>query len=188
MACLHALRAELARVVLDLLPDEQMFMDGGTLLGAWRDRRAIPHDDDFDLGILLHDERALDGLCRELQRTLPAPYAARLVTSYATKLEVYDPTHGSYWLAEHGANFHHVTVDLMVYHACGDAVTPMYRLWRFAPPVYRMDQILPLRSLELDGTSFPAPADPEGVLRAVYGSLEQGARYDPVSGRYYEGV
>ena len=44
---LHKLMADLSRF------DVQPFLNSGTLLGYYRDGRPIPHDDDFDLGVLV---------------------------------------------------------------------------------------------------------------------------------------
>ncbi len=77
------------------------FIENGTLLGAMRSGKFIPHDDDFDFAILLNSEfsdakgisEEMDSLLAELQSKLPSPYKSRRVSTYADKIEVYDPSH-----------------------------------------------------------------------------------------------
>lgn len=179
-------RLRLARVVCRLL-DRPHFLDSGTLLGAVRDGRPIPHDDDFDLAVLVRRTSELDALCLRLEAQLPPPYRARRVDTYCDKVEVYDPTRGAYPLGDPygAADFHHVTVDVQGYLRTDDHATPLYRLWKFDAPRYPLATLLPVGSVELCGEPFPAPADPTAVLEAVYGSLSLSAQYSDETGQYF---
>lgn len=103
-------RMALAAVVTRILDDHLheldfeggWFSDAGTALGAWRDGKMIPHDDDVDLGILVLNAKQgtmgngiLPKLRELIAKHLPEQYEARLVTSYCFKVEVYEPAHGA---------------------------------------------------------------------------------------------
>ena len=190
------------------------FVENGTLLGAHRNQRFIPHDDDFDF-CLLHESGEAEAkrvtaeqLLPAVQRLLPAPYRARMVTSYSDKIECYDPRAGFYTLPGPqygGADYPYVIVDLQVYHAstagavAGGVVGAEgedgrdkkcylgnYRAKSSPTQVYRYlaSNVFPLGSIELEGEVFPAPGNVLAALEGNYGSLATGARYNADTGKY----
>ena len=105
------------------------------------------------------------------------------------QIEVFDPTQGSYTLLGDrylGSDYHYVTVDLQSYvPQSGGMIVPRYRA---CPPghetSFRHDDCLPVGSIELEGRTFPSPNHPEAFLTSMYGYLGQGAKYNPVTGKY----
>jgi len=195
-------RLALAVIVRDWLEEAQhsWFIESGTLLGAWRNGNFIAHDDDFDIALII-DKKDVMGelwrLCDILSVALPAPYKCRVTSSYCDKIEVFDPTHGDYALLGDqylGARFHYVTIDLQAYvprpsetsdEMSGRKLVPRYRACpegHAVVPVY--SDCLPVGSIMLEGETFPCPHDTEAFLRTMYGFLGQGARFDPVTGKY----
>merc|ERR1712032_421157 len=120
------------------------------------------------------------------------PYETRVVSTYADKLEVFAPRHGAFDLPGefyHGANFHYVTIDVQAFImvANDNAETParyaaLYRAASSAPKFYTHDSIFPTVPIMLEGEVFPAPREVEQVLEITYGSLEQGAVFNPNTG------
>jgi hypothetical protein len=189
------------------------FVENGTLLGAHRNSSFIPHDDDFDF-CLLHESTEADAkrvtaelLLPAVQRLLPAPYQARMVTSYwsySDKIECFDPGPGFYTLPGPqygGADYPYVIVDLQVYHAstagavAGGVVGGSgadkcylgnYRAKASPTQVYRYlaSNVFPLGEIELEGEVFPAPGNVLAALEGNYGSLAKGARYNTDTGKY----
>ena len=121
--------------VLDKMPSQpKYFLDNGTLLGIWRSGKLIESDDDFDFGILLNaKEFNQDNYMLHFQQDFQTrleqqlqqmgsniKYESRIISTYADKIEVYDPNHGSFPLQGdkyEGARYHHVSVDLQVHLA-----------------------------------------------------------------------
>lgn len=188
-------RTQLARAVTAALDNSaahyRYFLDNGTLLGLMRDGALIDCDDDFDLGILVAEAdfspawmRALsDTLVHELRATC---YEVRIVSSYAQKIEVFDPTHGSFPLVGErygGADFHHVSVDIQA-HVQGllgvrIAHSDFAHRGLLPTPIYE-----PMGALSYSGVVWPVPQDCQGFLAWLYGYVGHGAVYDSVSKLY----
>ena len=188
-------RTELARTVAVALDSAgaqyPYFLDNGTLLGLVRDGALIDQDDDFDLGILVAEAdfspawmRVLnDTLAHELRTT---PYEVRIVDTYAQKVEVFDPSYGTFDLVGErygGANFHHVSVDLQphVQGPLGVRVAHSDFAARGLVPTAIYE---PMGALSYGGVVWPVPADSAGFLSWLYGYVGHGAIFDPVSKLY----
>ena len=125
--------------------DVQPFLNSGTLLGYFRDGRPIPHDDDFDLGILVkgdtEDEAAQNWrhfvkAVGEKIRVINKGSFVALKLSNGVKVEIF-----ACW-----------TVDgnLFVHPYCWEDVGE--------------DALLPMAQLNVRGRNFLIPADPNAVL------------------------
>jgi hypothetical protein len=183
-------RLVLAKIVGDFFKttDITWFLDGGTLLGAYRNGSFIAHDDDFDTAIYFPQYRGpedLGKLKRELEEFLPDPYAVRLVTSYAHKLEVFDKTSRQYKLPEHfykGANFHTVTVDLQVMTDKDDSVVYLHDLLEHVK--VPKATIEPTGKIQCEGITFNSPHLVNDFLKALYGYIGEDSKYDPKTKLY----
>jgi len=179
---------KLATILRDsVLPSNlEWFIENGTLLGAYRNGKFISHDDDFDIGLIITTLDDIERLQSTIQEKLPSPYKVRRISSYADKLEVYDPSHGVYTLQGYdGADFHYVTVDVQFHWLESDrACQPLYR--RGNQYRFKIDDTLPTSSIVLEGEEFPCPKNPEKLLKERYGSIKEGAVYDTVLGKYVE--
>ena len=83
--------AVVVREILSEVSPGRWFIESGTLLGALRNGRFIPHDDDFDIALVVEGEDAvaeLHALRATLAERLPPSLEARVVSSYCDKIEV----------------------------------------------------------------------------------------------------
>ena len=184
-------RLKLAVLMRDTVLNKINFpwiVENGNLLGAWRTGKFIPHDDDFDIAMFFEEDATLQ-LCivfKKIKELLPAPYEARLVSSYCDKIEVFDPTYGNYILhgpQYEGADYHHVTLDIQSYERCGDVYHSLYNTH---PQYVKHKDLYPLGNITLEGEPFQAPANVEAALRGVYGSLSAKAKYNKELGKYID--
>ena len=187
-------RLELAIDLHDnVLPNikQPYFIENGTLLGAWRNRKFIKHDDDFDYGILIEDEikdkNIIIEIFNHIKKNLNKKYECRLITTYADKIEVYDPSWGNYKLSPkyEGADYHYVTIDLQFYKRIDENhYQPMYYINPFNALV-DVRLILPTRQIMLENEMFPAPFKIREFLTQYYGSLDPKAKYNSETGKYH---
>ncbi len=132
------------------------WMAFGTLLGAVREGGVIGHDSDVDLAFL-SEESTPAGVAREM-------YAARRALARRGLLVVNKT--GSFitvlFTAPDGAL---ASVDV---YSCFYVDGLLHETATVRADVPR-EAILPLRTLDFEGHSLPAPADPETMLVASYG-------------------
>ena len=169
-------------------------IENGTLLGAYRNGKFIVHDDDFDIALFFESNPSVDvpNMLDVIRKLLPEPYEARYISTYCQKIEVYDPTFGSFVLRGpqyNGANFHYVTADLQFYQR----VNGLYRCLYFNMKnliEIPVEAVLPVnsRSVTLEGHEFQAPSDIETYLKCWYGSLSPNAKFNPDTGFYEDSV
>ena len=111
--------------------DKQNFIENGTLLGAYRNNKFIDLDDDFDFGILLTFKEEIYEIQDKISKLLPSKYKCRLIKSYCLKLEIYQPSFGSYKLLGpkyNGADYHYVTIDIQSYIKEGNSYKVLYSI------------------------------------------------------------
>jgi hypothetical protein len=133
------------------------FLAYGTLLGAVREGRLIGHDGDADLGYVSHLTHPVD-VIREsfrLQRDLVAlGFTVTRYSALAFKVDVDEGDGVVRGLDVFGGFLMNGRLYLM-----GEIGDPFEESWVF-----------PLGTTTLEGRSFAAPADPDRMLTAMYGT------------------
>jgi hypothetical protein len=129
----------------------------GTLLGAVRDGRLIPHDTDADLGYVSERDTPFDVIREsfDIQRQLVRRgFRTRRYSGLAFKVDVVEADGFIRGLDVFGGFFSQGSLYLM-----GVVGVP-----------FRQEWIYPLGSTTLEGRRLPAPREPERLLEAMYGT------------------
>ena len=156
-----------------------IFIENGTLLGAWRNSKFIKHDDDFDYGILIDNKVEIVTIFEFIRDRLPEKYSCRLINSYADKIEIYEPSLGDNKLigpSYNNTNYHYVTVDLQFYLKQSSG---LYRwMYYISNPISIDNTIIePCGEMLLEGEKFKCPNKIEEFLTLHYGYLGEDAVY-----------
>ena len=184
-------RLELALLMRDKILNELKIpwvIENGTLLGAYREGKFIVHDDDFDIGLFFETNPAahVSDILNKIRQLLPKPCEARYISTYCQKIEVYDPTYGSFILCGphyNGADYHYVSTDLQFYQRFDDIYRCLYYGQTNTIEI-PAEAVHPLGNITLEGHEFQAPSDVETYLKCIYGSLSPHAKFNPETGFY----
>lgn len=152
----------------------EAYLNYGALLGAIRDGRMLAHDSDTDVCYLSSHQDPVD-VIRESYR------AERVMRDLGWDLLRMSGGDFKLLLPLTDGRVCHIDV-FVAFHAAGRFFQLGNRSGQFP-----RDAILPVSTVSLHGHEFPAPADPEAMLRFVYGpswrTPDPSFRYaDPVDG------
>jgi phosphorylcholine metabolism protein LicD len=168
-----------------LHPDFGWFLSDGSLLGALRDGKIIPHDYDADMGII-HNPESLSDLYEFIKKNLDTNYLCKIIATYSYKIEVYDPSSGIH--SDVAADFYNVIMDLQLYSI--DPLNPdnmiiHYYKDNFNNNVYKTEWFMPFGKILFEGFEFPCPKEPIKFLEENYGYIgADNAEYDKTTHKY----
>lgn len=152
------------------------WLDSGTLLGACRDKKFVPWDDDVDLAIPYDSYIKI----KEIIKTYPKVYVKgvkyRICKKYNIKftemanIKAIDKTKPFLLKTFHlnGILGKDIFIDLMMYFSIDDKnYISNSEVWRYSF-VYPFDSIYPLRKIEFEGRKYWSVNNPEAFLNNTY--------------------
>jgi phosphorylcholine metabolism protein LicD len=169
---------------------QPIFIENGTLLGAWRNQKFIKHDDDFDFGILIDNLDEIGYILKTIKDKLSENYECRHVNVFTEKIEIYEPKFGHFQLE--GPNyrkefFHYVTCDLQFYLKQDNGVYRcLYYVRDSNQKIIDRSIIEPLGEILLEGEIFPCPNNVEELLKIEYGYIGLNAEFCQETQSYKE--
>lgn len=132
------------------------FLAYGTLLGAVREGAFIGHDNDLDLGYLSEARHPVDVVHESMR-------LQRALVRAGMKVERYSGAGLKVWVRDDSGIAR--GLDIFGGFWDGDRLVLLGELWT----PFRREWVEPLSTVELEGHPFPAPAQPERLLEAMYG-------------------
>ncbi|XP_065187447.1 uncharacterized protein RP688-like [Sycon ciliatum] len=177
-------RLNVLKLVAEILEKEDItyWLDCGSLLGAYRNGKMIPHDNDTDVSMLGDEE--FDRARKALRQNLPSVYSIEDGTSYAEKLLISHNASGTYQYSDN-IDFSNVTGDVYKFKLRQDGtLQQIYYKFNLGERRYQHDWVFPLGKIQFEGLTLPCPNNVKAYLEEMYGYLGTDFKYDPVSTRF----
>lgn len=158
----------------------KFWLDGGTLLGAYRNGEMIPHDLDMDLAIFGDED--LDKAGKLLENLKPEEYTVRyghFSGTPAKKIELFKTGYS----ATHPET---IWIDIVMYsyNKEEDYVWTEYFAYGFEKNRYKFDWIFPLGTVMFEGMEMSCPKNSEAYLTELYGYLGKDCFYNTETQKY----
>lgn len=172
-------RLDLFRAVKKVLDARGIcyWIDGGTLLGSFRNGTMIPHDDDTDFGVM--EQEQFDRMVEVLRADLPDIYDVKDVRSYCTKVEVGLKDCDKIQLTDED-EWSLVSTDIYLYQYDDERfVRQQYFNFDLNKRKFSPAWIFPLSSTTFEGIACPCPRNAQAYLECMYGYTGEDFQYDP---------
>ena len=163
--------------ITDLLDKHNIkyFIDGGTLLGAIRNKDIIKHDDDADIGILYKDFFCkLPSIYNEIKNHKliinDVDYYLNIDNKYPTLTKIY--IQGLWSKTDYGKIIATPTIDIFCWQSKNDIIElycPKQRK-QFKNCYYKKSEMLPLTKWEFGNKNLYGANNPLGYLFRYYGN------------------
>ncbi|KAK3699597.1 hypothetical protein QZH41_014310, partial [Actinostola sp. cb2023] len=162
------------------------WLDSGTLLGASRNGRMIPHDFDLDLAVFGEDD--LNAAYEVLEAVKPKGYKVRKGhhdpkgVPMCKKCEIYKE--GYSWIDPKC-----VSMDIVMYEYADEKrefCKSGYHGFGLEKNRYKYEWVFPSGKVKFEGFELPCPNNIEAYLTAQYGYLGPDCYYDEATNKYYK--
>lgn len=148
------------------------FIDGGTLLGACRNKDIIPHDDDVDIGVLKKDWNKLLTLLNELKSYVIIINDEEFKTNIHIDdclIKIYIP---NFWLQIGDRIVSTPTLDIFCYELKNDKIRLSSKNHRklFKNCYYNKNEMFPLTTYQIGDSYYYGCNNPKPYLFRYYGN------------------
>lgn len=141
------------------------WLEYGTLLGAYREKSFIPHDNDLDVGMYADD------FSTDFEQTLTISGFKKIHEYYLVTV-----AKGTKELTEVGFAYHGFTIDIFLTKRGGSnrkAYVYLFDSFDDSPQLkvkyFTLPLVEPLQSLTINDEPFLVPDSPDNILKKVYG-------------------
>jgi hypothetical protein len=182
---MKTVRVDLFKTVLKILTDFNVnfWIDCGTLLGAFRNGKMIPHDCDTDFAVFGKDQFFFAEAI--LEKQLPAHLKLKSVNDYCRKFEVYDIKFPQEPWGDSGSTWSPVSCDIYLYQFDEHQFVRMeYFKFGFTQKLFKKEWIFPKGHLMFEGVNCPVPHSTRLYLQEMYGYLGTDFFHDNASNRF----
>ena len=173
-------RIEQLRSVMKILQEigVQFWIDCGSLLGAYRNGKMMPHDNDTDIGIIDHE--AYETARKVLRERLPKEYTMLEGTAYAEKFQIDHEPSGRFEFSKDVVTSN-VSCDVNKYAYREDGtIQQLYYRFGLGERRYQSEWLFPLGTITFEGMEVPCPRNTKLYLEEMYGYLGTDFKYDTV--------
>lgn len=162
------------KVVTDILDELKIcyWLDGGSLLGAYRDNDIIGHDDDADICIFEDDFNRLKEVEERVKKMgigFNNGHHPLKMTMEKGIAKIY--VEGLHCLTESGKRVSTPGLDLFTWKISGNKIVLSNKKFQrvFQNCFYRVHEVFPLKKYQFGEIQLWGPNKPEGYLKRYYG-------------------
>ena len=180
-------RITLFKIIINLMEDNDIpyFIDCGTLLGAFRNNKMIPHDNDLDMSV--YGIETFKKIGEILKESLPNEYKVSENTTYSRKYMITKKEDDIIHFGGDAGDIEATACDIYLYTDFPndkDSLRFEYHKFDMEKVKYSKSNLLPLQKINFENVIVNCPNNPLQHLKSMYGYIGKDAKYDKKTNLY----